>query len=70
MERCEVPPNWEDLCRSSYESAKDESVADAIKYLTLTSQTGPVHLNQRLRLAHCPPQLMMLPRTLCRTLLP
>eukprot|EP00984_Skeletonema_dohrnii_P038985 scaffold42830_cov222-Skeletonema_dohrnii-CCMP3373.AAC.3 len=40
MERGEVPPNWEDLCRNSYESAEDESVADAIKYLT--SQTGPV----------------------------
>ena len=40
MERGEVPPNWEDLCRNSYESAEDESVADAIKYLT--SQIGPV----------------------------
>lgn len=38
MEKGEVPPNWEDLCRNSYESAEDDAVADAIQYLS--SQTG------------------------------
>ena len=37
MEKGEVPPNWEDLCRNSYESAEDDEVADAIQYLS--SQT-------------------------------
>ena len=38
MEKGEVPPNWEDLCRNSYESAEDDAVADAIQYLP--SQAG------------------------------
>ena len=38
MEKGEVPPNWEDLCRNSYESAEDDAVADAIQYLS--SETG------------------------------
>jgi hypothetical protein len=34
MERGEVPPNWEDLCRNSYESAEDESFDKAVEYLS------------------------------------
>ena len=34
----EVPPNWEDICRNSYESAKDDVVASALNYLA--GETG------------------------------
>ena len=46
MERGEVPPQWEDLCRNSYESAEDDEVADALQYLSQqrksTEQDKPI----------------------------
>ncbi|KAL7496856.1 hypothetical protein ACHAWT_005049 [Skeletonema menzelii] len=42
MERGEVPPNWEDLCRHSFESAEDESVAAALNYLSSWTGTEQV----------------------------
>lgn len=37
MERGEVPPNWEDLCRNSYESAEDVDFDKAVEYIQQTS---------------------------------
>ena len=34
MERGEVPPNWDDLCRLSAESATDESVDLALEWMS------------------------------------
>jgi len=39
LEKGEVPPNWEDLCRNSYEPAEDDAVADAIQYLSSQTST-------------------------------
>jgi hypothetical protein len=33
MERGEVPPNWDDLCRLSAESATDESIDLALEWM-------------------------------------
>ena len=34
MERGEVPPNWDDLCRLSAESAMDESIDLALEWMS------------------------------------
>ena len=52
MERGEVPPNWEDLCRNSYESAEDVDFDKAVEHLQATS--GGTHQSLRESWAQVP----------------